>query len=507
MILGAVISPVADEAVMRRVVFAVLAVIEFGVAGAIISLAWQLPSSESIQQGFQRAEGISGRAGTQVRLFRNQVRELRRPELNDLSRRLQREARTLTKQINSQQVDYKSVKAMRDALGDLAEGMHTLSTSVDEEQLAQVGKGLGDTARFLDDRVVPAAEQASRQLDGLSRALKGDADRLAKLVRESPADLKTARELHKALGNLSEGIGEMEVALSVERIGVMREGFGSLAEALASGAEEAETRHGLVGPEGLTFEALARSLERPGSEDADMAPRMRRAAEAARAARRELGRMADDLPRLRAALGDSRRVIERTRDVLGNALNEDGNNAPLLKELPSHLSGLAEELPRLSANLSRVLSDTRSLRELASALRRAEKGVDVAIARWPDLKRLLGRTADLLRSARRQLDFTLRHRHEYEAALQQTVSLADAFASMLPLMTEHLEQQLSEQELALDELGQSIDDFNNVLPETGQQTVRMLETLRLLLFLVSAGVSLHGVYLILGIVVRRPVAV
>ena len=216
--------------------------------------------------------------------------------------------------------------------------------------------------------------------------------------------------------------------------------------------------------------------------------------------------MADDLPRLRAALADSRRIVDRTRAVLGNTITPEGNASPLLKDLPDHLSGLAEELPRLSANLSRVMSDTRSLRDLATALRRAEKGFDLAIARWPDLKRLLGRSADLLRSARRQLDFALKHRHEYEAALKQTVSLADAFASMLPLMTEHLEQQLREQELALEELGQSIDDFNEVLPETAQQTVRMLQTLRLLLVLVAAGVSLHGVYLMLGIVMRRPLA-
>lgn len=491
---------------MRRVVFSVLAVIEFVVAGALVSLAWQLPSSTSVEDGFRRAEGISGRAGSQVRLFRNQVRELRRPELNDLSRRLQSEARTLTTQLNSQHVDYDSVKAMRDALGDLADGMSTLSTSLDETQLAQISKGLGDTASFLDTKIVPAAEQTGKQLDGLSRALKNDADRLAKLVRESPADLKAARDLHTALGNLGQGIGEMQAALAADRIGVMREGFGSLADALAAGADEAEARRGL-GPDGLlTFEALARSLEKRGMDDEDVAPRLRRAAAAARAARGELARMADDLPRLRAALADSRRIVDRTRDVLGNALTPDGKDSPLLKDLPAHLSGLAEELPRLSANLSRVLSDTKSLRDLAAALRRAEKGFDVAVARWPDLKRLLGRSADLLRSARRQLDFTLEHRYQYEDALRQTVSLADTFASMLPLMTEHLDQQLREQELALDELGQSIDDFSDVLPETAHQTVHMLQTLRLLLFLVSAGVSLHGVYLILGIVVRRSLA-
>lgn len=491
---------------MRRVVFAVLAVIEFVVAGALVSLAWQLPSTRSVEDGFHRAEGISGRAGTQVRLFRNQVHELRRPELIDLSRRLQSEARTLTTQLNSQHVDYDSVKAMRDALSDLAEGMGTLSTTLDEGQLAQVSKGLGDTASFLDNKVVPAAEHAGKQLDGLSRALKGDADRLTRLVRESPTDLKAARELHKALGNLGEGIGEMESALAADRIGVMREGFGSLADALAAGADEADARRGMGAEGEITFEGLARSLEKPGMQEEDIAPRLRRAADAARAARRDLGRMADNLPRLRSALTDSRRVVDRTRDVLGNVLNQDGKDSALLKDLPAHLSGLAEELPVLSANLSRVLTDTKSLRDLATALRRAEKGFDVAVARWPDLKRLLGRSADLLRSARRQLDFTLEHRQDYEAALRQTVALADTFASMLPLMTEHLDQQLREQELALDELGQSIDDFNEVLPETASQTVRMLQTIRLLLVLVSAGVSLHGVYLILGIVARRPAA-
>jgi hypothetical protein len=189
--------------------------------------------------------------------------------------------------------------------------------------------------------------------------------------------------------------------------------------------------------------------------------------------------------------------------LLGDALAQEGKSEPLLKELPIHLSALAEELPRLSGNLSRVLADTQSLRDLAAALRRAERGFDIAAARWPDLQRLLGRSADLLRSARRQLDFTLAHRHEYESALKQTVSLADAFASMLPLMTEHLDQQLREQELALDELGHSIDDFNDVLPKASAETVQMLQTLRLLLTLVAAAVSLHATYLFVGVL--RPI--
>lgn len=487
---------------MGRIIFSVLGVLELLVAGTMVSLAIQLPRTQDVRASFRRAEGISGRAGSQVRLFRNQVRDLRRPELNELSRKLQTEARTLTRQINSQQVDYQSVRAMRDALGDLADGMGTLSSTLDETQLAQVGRGLGKTARFLDDQVVPTAERTGKQLDGLSRALKGDADRLTKLVKDSPADLKAFRDLHGALGNLSSGIREMEGALASERVAAMRDGFGSLADALADGAEEADARR----DKGLTFEVLARSVEGGTAGDDELGTRMRRAASAAQAARRELARMADDLPRLRSALGDSRKIVDRTRTALGDALSQEGDAEPLLKDLPDHLAGLADELPRLSANLSRVLNDTQSLRDLAAALRRAERGFDVAVARWPEFKRLLARSADLLRSARSQLDYTLEHRQEYESALTQTVSLADAFASMLPLMTEHLDQQLKEQELALDELGESIDDVTDVLPECARQTITILRTVRGLLYLLATAVSLHGLYLLGSVHRRAPAA-
>jgi ABC-type transporter Mla subunit MlaD len=444
----------------------------------------------------QRAADISGHAGTQVRLFRNQVHELRRPELLELSRRLQAEARTVTRQLHSQTIDYESVRAMRDAVGDVADGMDLLTRTVDESQFGQIGKGFGDAARFLDDQVVPAAERTGRNLDELSRALKRDTDRLERLVREAPPDLKVAREIRDGLASLGRGIGDMQSALQADRLETMRDGFGELASTLRAGAAQADALSGR-GPEGITLDSVAASVRRRATaEQDDPGTRLRQAAAAARTARRELSHMADDLPRLNASLGESRKVIDATRAALSEALRQEDQLEPLLKDLPGHLKTLSRELPRLSGNLARILQDTQSLRNLAGALRRTEKGFDAAVTRWPEMRRLMSRSADLLRSARGQLDHTLEHRQEYEAALRQTLSLAEAFTSMLPLVTDHLDQELHEQELALDDLGKSIDDFGTHIPEFGQNTITVLQTVRWLLALLAGVAALHGLYLI-----------
>jgi DNA repair exonuclease SbcCD ATPase subunit len=483
---------------MRRIVFTLLGVLELGVASVLAGLCLQLPSTQRVHDGFQHAEDISGRAGTQVRLFRNQVRELRRPELRDLSRRVQAEAQAVTLQLRSQAIDYDSVKAMRDALSDVAEGMDVLGRTVDETQLARVGRGLGQTARFLDERVVPAAERASKELDELGRSLQTDAERVGKRVRNAPADLRAAQALHDDLARLGDGIARMQAALEQDRLGVVRDSFGTLAEALGSGAEEIDT-----GREHLTFGSLALALERRTADSGDVSAGLRRAASAARSARTELARMADDLPRVNASLGESRRVVERTRDTLAVALREQDRLEPLLKQLPAQVATLADELPRLSGNLARLLRDTRALRELAEALRRAEQGFDIAVRRWPELRKMLGRSAELLRSARRHLDHTLSHRTEYDAAFRQTASLAEAFGSMLPLLTEHLDEQLRDQELALDDLGRSIDDVGVNIPPAARTTVAVLQTVKWLLALAAAALAIHGGYLLLSVTVAR----
>jgi hypothetical protein len=229
-------------------------------------------------------------------------------------------------------------------------------------------------------------------------------------------------------------------------------------------------------------------------EGKGIAASMRRAARGARVAGAEVQRMSGDLPNVRKSLKESREVVEATRTALSTALERDN---PVVQELPANLARLAEEMPRVSASLGRVLRDTRHLKELAQVLRRAEKGFDIASERWPELQRMLSRSAEFLKAARRQLDHTLEHRHEYEAALRQTISLAETFGSMLPVWIDHLDRQLAEQERGLDELGASIDGFNAALPGYARAAENFAGTLRWLIVLIAAVVTLHGGALVL----------
>src|SRR5205823_9264774 len=187
---------------------------------------------------------------------------------------------------------------------------------------------------------------------------------------------------------------------------------------------------------------------------------------------------------------------------LALALRQQEKIEPLLRDVPEHIGRLAESLPRISGDLSRILHDTRHLRDVAGALRQAEKGIDDAVRRWPDLRKTLSRSAVLLKSARDQLDQTLENREEFEAEFNQTINLAEAFATMLPLFTDYLGTQLQDQEQALDDLGESIDEFGAAVPVYAKSASSLLQTVRWLIWLVAGVVGLHGVYLVAS--AKRP---
>src|SRR5436853_5987081 len=109
---------------------------------------------------------------------------------------------------------------------------------------------------------------------------------------------------------------------------------------------------------------------------------------------------------------------------------------------------------QLRRDLCRIRRDTTRLKEVAAGLRQAQKSIDVAVARWPEMRRTLTRLATVLDATRAQLDEALTHRDDYEAAMRQTVTIADTFAATLPLVTEQLDSRLDDEEHALEDLGQ-----------------------------------------------------
>ncbi len=484
---------------MRRTVSLTLGFLELAVAVVLGVFACQLPPSSEIDQSFGRAGRVTEHAADHVRLLRRQVHDLRRPELRELACQLQAQSEIVTSSLKSQRLDAEQMKTVSGALGDVARGLDGFAETLDAGSLGKIGDGLGATAGYLDEQVAPAAARAAEHLDQSTEGLREDAKRLGELLRQAPPDLKAAREIHDGLHRFAEGLDRVDALLDVKRAETMREGFKGLETSLSTGAQQVERLSGYHYPV-VTFRGVKPQVEdrKFWPQGDEIAEGMRKAAAGAAAADEQMTALATDLPKLRASLDESRKVARRTREALGLALGQQDKLEALLKNVPEHTARLAEELPKLSADLGRVLRDTAKLKEVATALRQAQKGVEAAVARWPELRTALGRSATLLRTMREQLDGALEHRDEYEAALRQTVVLAETFARVLPLFVDNLDRQLREQEQGLDDLGKGIDEVGEALPAYERAANGLVRTARLLAWLVAAIVALHGASLLLS---------
>jgi uncharacterized phage infection (PIP) family protein YhgE len=484
---------------MRRVIFFALGLLEIAVAVVLIAFGMSLPSKAEVEESFDHVETATRRTGDQFGFMREQVHELRRPELRELGQRLQTQSKTVAKTLRKQKVDYKTVQTVSDSLGQVAKGLDDFSDTLEPENFGKLGDGLGETASYLDTKVAPTAAKSADDLEASTAALRANAKHLSTLLKTTTPDLKAVQDIHDGLARFSEGLDNMNDTLKMGHLGAMKEGFKGLETSLSTGADQVARLSGFTYPV-VTFSGLKPEIENRKfwPEGDQIADGMRKAAEGVRSAGKELDRITTELPKLRSTLQESRKVADSTRQAMAAALKERDKVEPLLKEIPEQASRMAEELPKLGTDLAKVLRDTSSLKEVAKSLRQAQKGIDAAVARWPELRNSLKRSATILKATQEQLKQALDNRQEYEAALRQTIITAEALATLLPYFTEQLEKELAEQEQSLGDLSQSMHQVSDTVPVYGRTATRMVQTARLLLFLLGPIFGLHGCYLALS---------
>jgi hypothetical protein len=299
-------------------------------------------------------------------------------------------------------------------------------------------------------------------------------------------------------------LDQLKDALRLERLGTMREGFQGMQSSLDLGAEQVERLSRYTYPV-VTFHGVVPDISQRQfwPEGEAIAKGLRKAAEGVKAADKEMEGLGRDVPRLRSSLEDSRKIVEQTRAALGLALRQQDKLEPLLKEMPARAAHLAEQLPAVGTDLAQVLRGTGRLKEVATALRNAQSGLDAVGSRWPKLRLTLTRSAALLRVTRGQLETVLQNRHQYENAQTEAAALGESFALMVPLITDQFTTQLEHQDQALDELEQGLVEVGDMLPVYGQTTARLLLAGRLLAWLVAAVVALHGAYLVVSVRIGR----
>lgn len=480
---------------MRRLVLLGLGLVELTIAILLFSFARELPSRAEVEDATGRAERVSRNAGAQVRNLRASVARARQrqPELYALAARLQKQAQAVNATLDGRDLTDASLSALGESLGHVAKGLDGLSKMLAPDGARQLAKGLGGTADYLDDKAIPAAENSAAALDKAAAGLKADAARLAALLKERPVELKAARHTADSLKRFEDALAGLQKVVKLQSFDAMRDGLKGMESSLDAAAGQVAKFSGYTIPrvavKGLRIQVESEHLWPEGKEVADG---MRKAAKGCKAAGAEMDGVKKELPKLRTALEDSAKLVRTAREALARGLADEEKLGPVMRRLPLALAQLAEALPDVTAELSRALRETRRLKEIATALRQAQKALDAAAARWPGLSENLARAAKALRGTQAQLDAALNGRDDVEVGLRQTVALTARFADALPRVVEDLDEGLARQEQSLGELGGNLDHIGELVPRAGHKVGRLVSTVRLLLWLVGGLVCLHA---------------
>src|SRR5207244_13065756 len=126
------------------------------------------------EESFQSAGRVTDRAGYQVHLLQQQVQGIQSMELHRLATRLEKQTHAVTTTLRDQSIDFDTVRTMRDALGEVSRGLGSLAETLNPDGIGRLSAGLGETAAFLDEKVVPAAQRAADHLDQSTASLQTD---------------------------------------------------------------------------------------------------------------------------------------------------------------------------------------------------------------------------------------------------------------------------------------------------------------------------------------------
>jgi ABC-type transporter Mla subunit MlaD len=452
-----------------------------------------------VRSAFTRAERVGERTTDQVRKLRGQLHAFRerQPEMQRLTGQFQKELQHAGAYLGNQQVDFQAIAAVRDALGDVAEGLDGFTQTLDPKAVGRLGTALDATAHYLEDKVAPTAVRAAEQLETSAEALRVEADNLGAAIRTLSLEPAAVREGISRLDRLDQALVWMSENLEPDHLQMWKERLADLERSLREGADRVAFLGAQTYPLVTMVDLVPKFEERP------IWPEGRTTAEGLRQAANLLGLVnrltasaagpaVPDTEAYRKLLKESRQVIFHWQSVLRMAANQREELVPVLKNLPENAARLAEDLPRLASGLARLLRDTDRLKEVAGVLRQARQGLDHVVEDWPELQKKIGRSAVLLRVTRNQLTHVLEHRDEYESAVKGVSGLAQALGANLPVFTRQLERDLAEQERALQRLDGSITEVTAGLPEAEARTTRLLGYARLLLWLLAAAVAVHG---------------
>ena len=199
---------------MRRVISIVIGLLECVVAGLLVWIGFQLPTSADVAAGFGRAERVAEQAGRQVQLLRRHARELRRPEVAELAGRLQAQTRAVAELLRAHELDFETLATVRDALQDVSTGLDGLADRAAAWPDLRMTLSRSATLLRTAHRQVDKAVRSQEGYESAVRESLAAADSfVAVLPTVTDAFDTSLLEQEHALNELEEGLEQAKAAL------------------------------------------------------------------------------------------------------------------------------------------------------------------------------------------------------------------------------------------------------------------------------------------------------
>ncbi len=466
------------------------------VAVFLVAMAVMLPNKKDIRDTFSSAATVTEGTRKQVDEIRAELDLVRRDaRLQEVAERLSDSTRAISSIVTDTRIDFATLATIRDATGQVADGLDNASLLVDPQSLSSLAATFRRSADFLDQGVIPTASQAADRIEKSSHDLKTSAQQVARLAQTIPLDIQMVRELEVSLGRFDGALKASSDMINPEYMTVLKDAVDSVAIIINDVGDVVETlaKKTLPNP---SFEGIKPKIEYTPiwSDGAQVTQNIRNMSANVKRVGSGIESIGKELPELQHGISSSRETISAIRQSLKLALEQQDDIQNILEEMPKQGARIAEELPGMLENVAHAIRNTQSLEQIASVLRESGKEIDNALVRLPEVQEGIAGTATLLRVSGKQMDLVLQNREGYETAMNQTQELAKELAASVPAWTAGIDSRLERQADALDDIRLGLEGFEQIIPKYERSAEHILAVIRNGLWVVSALVAVHGMF-------------
>ena len=433
--------------------------------------AFMLPGAKDVQKAATSATAASTAGVDQVSLLRKSVSDLKDPKLKQVIERLEALSQSVAQRLKNQQIDFDTVKTVRDALGDSATGLDTLAMTIDPSIVEKVGSGLEETASFLDGKLAPGAEQAAARIESATAAAQEHGRVIKEFLERTPLDLDVLRQTQSSLKQFAEAAKQTEQSIDSFRAEKVVEALRGAAGIIGTLASAADT---------LFLSGQAKQLS-------DIKNGLDEVAKGVALVNETM------LPNIKEALSKTSAILDDISNKLETALSQQDEIEALLKQLPELVARTSDEIPRIGADLAGILRETGRIKATAESLRQANRQISRAVESVPTLQASLGRGSAILRASQKQLDQAVANRDTFDNAMNQTHELLEAFRDMMNTAKSQLVTRAEEEDRILDEMSQVCVKTRDAIPGIEAMVVCFLRITRGLFCLGAVVLFGHGI--------------